>query len=138
MAPRRRLGRNLHSYPLKTMLFLSELNEKDTPMIARALLLSGALMMTGTAVQAYPGQPPFFAPNAANKPTAEQIRYNYRNKLVALREEAIAIRDQDGGTLTDAHRAELQDRLDRIHADLRQEISDGDVFSVSADGRRRR
>lgn len=102
-------------------------------MITRALPLLGALMMTGMTAHAYPSPPPYMP---SQKPTAEQINQTYRHKLQALRAEVIATQESDGGALTQAHRAALQERLDRIHADLRREIRDIDVYSVSAEGRR--
>ncbi|WOF44829.1 hypothetical protein KNJ79_08060 [Sphingopyxis indica] len=104
-------------------------------MKARALILLGAMMTTGTTATALPVPPPYMAPKKAN---AEQINQTYRNKLQALRGEVIETQARDGGMLTEAHRAELQDKLDRIHAGFRREVRDVDVFSVSADGRRRR
>jgi len=99
----------------------------------KALFVLAAVMTTGSSAYALPSQPPFMAPKKAN---AEQINYTYRQKLEALRGEVISTQARDGGVLTDAHRAALQDRLDRIHADLRRQVRDVDMYSVSADGRR--
>jgi hypothetical protein len=42
-----------------------------------------------------------------------------RDKLLALREEGLKLRDSDGGTLTAEHRAYLQAKLDDLNAEAR-------------------
>lgn len=58
----------------------------------------------------------------------------HRDRLAALRKDALDQQARDGGTLTIEHRAELQRRLDAIevrYAELRRRF---DPFSVDANG----
>jgi hypothetical protein len=56
-------------------------------------------------------------PRIRDLPTAQQMR-NTRQQIAlnALRREAAALQQQDGGTLTNEHRAMLQARLYQINA----------------------
>lgn len=58
-----------------------------------------------------------------------------RNRLIALRQEAMDQQARDGGTLTAEHRAYLQQKLDSIqlrYAEIRRRA---DAFAVDANGR---
>jgi len=44
-----------------------------------------------------------------------------RNELIQLRDEGLKLREADGGTLTQEHRAYLQQKLDAIRAEERGE-----------------
>jgi hypothetical protein len=56
-------------------------------------------------------------PRVRDLPTAQQMR-NARQQIAlnALRRDAATLQQQDGGTLTNEHRAMLQARLNQINA----------------------
>lgn len=59
----------------------------------------------------------------------------FHDRMVALRSDAIAQQASDGGTLTPEHRAQLQNRLDRIRLRYAEVRRRADLFSVDAAGR---
>jgi hypothetical protein len=65
-----------------------------------------------------------------------QIAAAHRARLEQLRADALDLRARDGGTLTGAHYAQIQDKLDAINADYRRQLRNNDIFSVGADVRR--
>ena len=71
------------------------------------------------------------------KDLIQQIKFRYSAQLKSLRDEGLATRRADGGTLTPAHRAELQARLDRIQASYRHAIQQADPWAVDSLGMRR-
>ena len=79
-----------------------------------------------------------FAPQtsyvAAVRTPREVISLRFSKRLEALRREALARRQADGGVLTPAHRALLQAKLDRLQASYRHAVRNIDPMSVNADG----
>jgi len=67
----------------------------------------------------------------------EAIELQYEGQLKSFREEALALRNADGGTLTAAHRASLQLKLDQLKADYGVALKNADPWSVNSDGSRR-
>lgn len=67
----------------------------------------------------------------------EQINFRYSRQLKALHDEGLAIRRTDGGSLTPAHHAELQAKLDSIQASYRRAIERVDPLAVDSHGMRR-
>jgi hypothetical protein len=61
-----------------------------------------------------------------------QIAAEHRARLRELRAHALEQRAQDGGVLTGAHYAQIQDKLDAINADYRRQLRNNDIFSVDA------
>jgi hypothetical protein len=64
---------------------------------------------------------PTFQPNHSYRDTSADTRKNQRIRyeLIALRDEGLKLRDADGGSLTDEHRAYLQGKLDAIRTEAR-------------------
>ena len=54
----------------------------------------------------------------------------YLKDLNALRDEGLALQQADGGTLTPAHRAQLQDKLDGLRASYRSRIARSDPWAI--------
>jgi len=67
----------------------------------------------------------------------EQIRLTHWAELQALHDDGLAIQRADGGTLSPAHHAELQARLDRIQESYREKLYRADPFAVDSYGMRR-
>lgn len=58
----------------------------------------------------------------------------HRDRLLALRKEALDQQTRDGGTLTADHYAELQRKLDTIQLRFAEDRRRADPFSVDANG----
>jgi ABC-type oligopeptide transport system substrate-binding subunit len=109
----------------------------------RSLLFATTLLSAAGAASAQSNNPQA-TPNAsfnrggtvhANFVEAANVRFT--SDIEALRKEGLAQQGLDGGTLTPAHRAELQARLDQINAAYRVRIGRSDSLDVNADGSRR-
>ena len=86
------------------------------PILAACLSATSALAMGPMTMLPPPPQ----APQAVlQADTLERARRNekIRHQLVTLRDEGLKLREADGGTLTEEHRAYLQGKLDRIRKD---------------------
>lgn len=78
-----------------------------------------ALLLPAAATQPTPASPAvalyWAGPQSAKaSSTPAQLR---QLRILSLRREALALRDQDGGTLSPEHYAMLQAKLDRINAE---------------------
>lgn len=58
----------------------------------------------------------------------------YRERLAALRREALGQQASDGGTLNQDHRVALQRKLDRIQFRFAEDRRRADMFAVDANG----
>jgi hypothetical protein len=73
----------------------------------------------------------------ANRPlTDQQLLVIYQAKMKPLREEILARRAAEGGTLSEASRAEFQVRLNIINKDFRRFVKKQDVNGYDAGGDR--
>jgi hypothetical protein len=102
----------------KTVLRIEFMRTIARVFLVPVILLSGASAVTGTE----PYNPGVFACGAP-----AQCRYQdaaaHRNTLMLIRKDALEQRQIDGGTLTPAHLAKFQNRLDaanRIYAHNRE------------------
>ncbi len=68
----------------------------------------------------------------------EAVNVQYQGDLRRFRNEALALRRADGGTLSTAHRAMLQAKLDRLNALYRERLRHTDPLRINADGSLRR
>jgi Spy/CpxP family protein refolding chaperone len=81
------------------------------------LALLAAVSLLASAAAAVAKEPPFQMNPRGGQLSDERTgfdvhdRVHIRTKLKALREEAIAAQAADGGTLTEAHKAELNGKL---------------------------
>jgi len=84
-------------------------------LLATPVLAMGP-MNTMLAPQAMPAQ---LQPGESSELDRDSEKHHaqLRAKLLALRDEGLKLRDADGGTLTDAHRAYLQHKLDALHVE---------------------
>ena len=85
-----------------------------------AFLLASAAPAFAGGMPAMPtSRPAQIAPdNTSEEERARTKRQaELHDKLLALREEGLKLRDADGGTLTAEHRAYLQAKLDALNAD---------------------
>ena len=89
------------------------------------------------AAIATPGVAQFKPVDGHIKVSREAIELQYEEQLKTLRREALALRDADGGTLTPAHLAAFQSRLDQLNSDYALALKNADPWSVNADGSRR-
>ena len=110
-------------------------------MIIRSALFASVLVATPvTATPMFGAQD--LLPNAPyvswpDNETIIQINLQHSAELEALRVDGLAIQRADGGTLTPAHRAELQARLDKIQASYRRLIYRSDPWAVDSMGMRK-
>jgi len=103
------------------------------------LLAAAAAATTPTVVPSRGIDAPY--PNVAQgilyipTPTSVSADITHRNRLIALRTEALAQQARDGGTLTADHKAQLQQKLDRIQLRFAEMRRRADIFSVDGWGR---
>lgn len=86
------------------------------PILAACLSAPSALAMgpmTMLPPQPQAPQAMFQADTLERSRRSEKIRH----QLIALREEGLKLRQADGGTLSEEHRAYLQGKLDQIRKD---------------------
>ena len=110
-------------------------------MTIRSMLFASILIASpATATPMYGAQD--LLPNApyvlwpANEAVV-QITLLHTAELEALRKDGLALQAADGGTLTPAHRAQLQARLDRLQDSYRRLIRRSDPWSVDSLGMRK-
>lgn len=73
----------------------------------------------------------------SNRPvTDQQLLVIYQGKMKPLRDEILARKAAEGGTLSEASRAEFQLRLDTINKDFRRFVKKQDVYAYDAWGDR--
>ncbi|SEL38015.1 hypothetical protein SAMN05216382_1918 [Sphingomonas palmae] len=80
----------------------------------RKVLLAAALstLGCGPAMAQVIASPPESFPNSTTMPP--QVAFNlYKTSMLKLRDEARALQQADGGTLTPEHDAEIQRKIDR-------------------------
>ncbi|KQN29063.1 hypothetical protein ASE88_08785 [Sphingomonas sp. Leaf38] len=72
-------------------------------------------------------------------PTGETVAADsgHRARLIALRQEGLAQQAEDGGTLTPAHRDELQRKLERIQLRFAELRRRADAYAVDGNGHAR-
>lgn len=93
------------------------------------MALLGAFWVAAAATAAAAKEPPFHMNPRGGQLSDERTGFDVhdkvhiKTKLKALRDEAIAIQTADGGTLTEAHKAELNAKL----AIIRQEACQAGV-----------
>lgn len=101
-------------------------------MLIRSMLLAAALIVPPAAAYA---QAQDFLPNAPymghviprNATLADR---QFLDQLKTFREEGLALRRADGGTLTPEHRAQLQARLDRLNAERCRNVTKHDPWAI--------
>lgn len=64
----------------------------------------------------------------------EAVTIQHLGDLRAFRNKALALQRADGGTLSAAHHAILQAKLDRLNAIYRERLRYTDPLSINADG----
>lgn len=102
------------------------------------LLAAAAAATTPTVVPSRGIDAPY--PNVAEgilyipTPTSISADITHRNRLIALRTEALDLQARDGGMLTPEHKAQLQTKLDRIQVRFAEMRRRADIFSVGATG----
>ena len=110
-------------------------------MIIRSMLFAFVLIAcAATAAPMYGAQD--LLPNApyvlwpANE-SIVRINLMHSAELEALRKDGLALQAADGGTLSPAHRARLQARLDKLNDSYRRLINRSDPWSVDSLGMRK-
>lgn len=110
-------------------------------MTIRSMLFASALLASSaSAAPMYGAQD--LLPNApyvawpANE-SMVRITLMHSAELEALRKDGLALQASDGGTLSPAHRAQLQARLDRLNESYRRLIRRSDPWSVDSLGMRK-
>lgn len=87
------------------------------------LLLAAVLASTASMAAAAPSPPTGVGFYAPNPPDGMHVGFDFhdqvrlKNRLRSLREEAVAQQRADGGELTEAHRAELNQKLAMLYAE---------------------
>ncbi|RYD83728.1 MAG: hypothetical protein EOP61_41075 [Sphingomonadales bacterium] len=82
-------------------------------------------------------QSAYVPPDSYQRPELRPISLlnkHYLDRMTAIRQDAVALRASDGGTLTDEHRAMIQARNDKVEAGYRRELRRNNPMSVGADG----
>ena len=111
-------------------------------MVIRSMLFAAvAIAMGATAAHPSGGFPtsmpaaPYMGAPAPEIMSVIVLRHSAQ--LKALREEGLALRRADGGTLNDVHRAALQARLDKLQASYRRQIELYDAWALDSLGMRK-
>jgi hypothetical protein len=99
----------------------------------------GPLLLAAVASSSFTVFGPSGGPYVITPPNEviEQINLQHLAQLRRLHEDGLAIQRGDGGSLTAAHHAELQARLDRVQETYRRNIERVDPWAVKSDGIRR-
>ena len=101
-------------------------------LFATILLTGFAAPVLGQAkAPAFSAPPIYVAPRALND---EQLLHVYRQKLKPLRQEVLARKVAEGGDLSEASRAEFQQRLDHLNEQFRRFVRKQHVYGVNGWG----
>jgi hypothetical protein len=91
--------------------------------------IAGPQIATAQAVHATANN--YNAPQLTPRAVANK---RYLDRMSAIRTDALAQRDADGGALTAEHRDAIQARIDKVEGAYRRELRRNDPRSVDANG----
>ena len=61
------------------------------------------------------------------------IKHQFNQAVVRLHDQAVALRDADGGVLSAEHSQQLHQKLVTLHTNYQRRLSDNDPYSVGSD-----